>query len=93
MSLEDFERDIADYLQAEAQRLRELSVYAFVYRSLAPGASGASGAKIRPVRDILERLVTLPSDDAVAIWLLSRMTRTLESFAKLHGPAGAAINS
>jgi hypothetical protein len=88
VSLEDFERDIADYLQAEAQRLRALDAYAFVYASLKANTVNGN-EKWRPVRDILERLATVNAEDAVAAWLLPRLARTLESFAKLHGPVAA----
>lgn len=82
VSLEDFERDIADYLWAESERLGEVAVEAFV---LAPGPIEAQE---RPVLDLLARLEAGEADEAVADWLLTRLARTLESFARLHGPAG-----
>ncbi len=79
LSLADFERDIADYLWAESERLGEAAVEAFL---LAPGPIEAQDA---PVRDLLERLETGDAPPGVADWLLPRLARTLESFAKLHG--------
>ncbi len=81
VSLADFERDIADYLWAESERLGEAAVEAFL---LAPGPIEQQAT---PVRDLLERLETGDAAEGVADWLLPRLTRTLESFAKLHGPS------
>lgn len=80
VSLADFERDIADYLWAQSERLGEAAVEAFL---LAPGPIDQQAT---PVRDLLERLEA-GAEGGVAAWLLPRLARTLESFAKLHGPA------
>jgi hypothetical protein len=85
VTLEDFERDIADYLWAESERLGEAEVVAFL---LAPGPINAQD---RAVRGILERLGTDAASETVAQWLLPRMTKTIESYAKLHGPAPEAL--
>ena len=84
VTLEDFERDIADYLWAESERLEAAAVTAFL---LAPGP--ISDQK-QAVRCILARLEGGEAEDAVADWLLTRMTKTMESYAKLHGPAPEA---
>ncbi len=84
VTLEDFERDIADYLWAEAERLGQHEVVAFL---LAPGPINEQE---RAIRDILARLEDGQAGDAVADWLLQRMTKTIESYAKLHGPAPEA---
>ena len=81
VSLADFERDIADYLWAESQRLGESAVEAFVL------ACGAIEAQEHPVRDLLARLEAGEAAAEVGDWLLTRLARTLESFAKLHGPS------
>ncbi len=84
VTLEDFERDIADYLWAESERLGQGEVVAFL---LAPGPIASQE---RAIRDILARLEAGEADDEVAQWLLPRMTKTLESYAALHGPAPEA---
>ena len=81
VTLEDFELDIADYLWAQAERLGEATVVAFL---LEPGPI-ASQAKA--VRGILQRLEDGAASEPVAEWLLARMTKTIESYAALHGPA------
>ena len=81
VTLEDFERDIADYLWAESERLGEHAVVAFL---LAPGPIHAQD---QAIREILQRLQQGHASPAVAQWLLPRMTRTIESYAKLHGPS------
>lgn len=84
VTLEDFEHDIADYLWAESERLGQAAVVAFL---LAPGPlSGQPQA----VRGILSRLEQGEAENEVAEWLLARMTKTIESYAKLHGPAPEA---
>ncbi len=84
VTLEDFERDIADYLWAESERLGHPRVVAFL---LAPGPIAEQE---RAIRAILARLEAGEAPDDVADWLLARMTRTIESYAKLHGPAPEA---
>ena len=85
VTLEDFERDIADYLLAESERLGEKMVEEFL------NVSGPITEQEKPIRDILSRIEKLDSDDEVAKWLLPRMTKTIESYAKLHGPAPDAL--
>ena len=84
VTIEDFERDIADYLWAESERHGETRVLAFLR------AAGALSEQERAVRSILSRLQDDDVEDAVGDWLSSRLTKTLESYARLHGPAPAA---
>lgn len=84
VTLEDFERDIADYLWAESERWNAVAVTAFL---LAPGPISE---QTQAIRAILARLEAGEADDEVADWLLQRLTKTLESYAKLHGPAPEA---
>lgn len=84
VTLEDFERDIADYLWAEAERLGQDKVVEFL---LAPGPIAGQD---QAIRNILARLEAGEAQDEVADWLLARMTKTIESYAKLHGPAPEA---
>jgi hypothetical protein len=79
--LEDFERDIADYLWAESERLGEREVEQFL---LEPGPIAQQD---KAIRGILSRLESGQCEEVVAQWLLPRMTKTIESYAKLHGPA------
>lgn len=81
VTLEDFERDIADYLWAESERLGATDVVAFL---LSPGPIAEQH---QPIRLILKRLQESQAQATVANWLLSRMTKTIESYAKLHGPS------
>ena len=81
VTLEDFERDIADYLWAESERLGATEVVAFL---LSPGPISEQE---RAIRSILTRLKEGQADELVAQWLLPRMTKTIESYAKLHGPS------
>ena len=78
VTLEDFERDIADYLWAESERLGAKVVEDFLL------AFGPLSEQDKPIRNILSRLEKLDSEDEVAKWLLPRMTKTIESYAKLH---------
>ena len=84
VTLEDFERDIADYLWAESERLGEKLVESFL---LAPGPIAE---QYKAIRGILNRLENEACEVSVAHWLLPRMTKTIESYAKLHGPAPEA---
>jgi hypothetical protein len=84
VTLEDFERDIADYLWAESERLGQARVVDFL---LAPGPMAEQE---RAIRAILARLEAGQAEDEVADWLLARMSKTIESYAKLHGPAPEA---
>lgn len=84
VTLEDFERDIADYLWAESERAGRADVEAFL---LVPGPITSQE---RAVRGILQRLESGAASEAVADWLLPRMTKTIESYVSLHGPAPQA---
>jgi hypothetical protein len=85
VTLEDFERDIADYLWAESERFGEKSVEEFLL------LGGPIAAQDKPIRNILSRLEEMDCENEVANWLLPRMTKTIESYAKLHGPAPDAL--
>ena len=85
VTLEDFERDIADYLWAESERLGQNEVVAFLL------ANGPLESQDKAVRGILNRLESEEISEGVSEWLLQRMTKTIESYAKLHGPAPDAL--
>ncbi|PRD64664.1 hypothetical protein [Malikia granosa] len=82
VTLEDFERDIADYLWAESERLGRPDVVDFL---LQPGPIESQDRAIRLILARIEEGEAIPE---VADWLLPRMKKTLESFASLHGPTG-----
>ena len=84
VTLEDFEHDIADYLWAESERLGQTQVANFL---LTPGPIANQD---QAIRGILSRLEEQEVDAAITDWLLPRMTKTIESYAKLHGPAPEA---
>lgn len=84
VTLEDFERDIADYLWAESERLGQADVVAFL---LSPGPISEQD---RAIRGILDRLESEEVSGIITEWLLPRMTKTIESYAKLHGPTPEA---
>ena len=84
VTLEDFELDIADYLWAESERLGRNAVVAFL---LAPGPIASQE---QAIRCILRRLEEEEIGEVITDWLLPRMTKTIESYAKLHGPAPEA---
>lgn len=85
VTLEDFERDIADYLWAESERLGVGEVEAFLLQA------GPIESQEKAIRGILGRIESGEASEAVAQWLLPRLTKTIESFAKLHGPVGDAM--
>lgn len=80
VTLEDFERDIADWLVAESERLGPAGVGLFL------GANGPLSVQDHAIRTTLHRLRAGEAAPEVAEWLLERLTRTLESYARLHGP-------
>ena len=82
VALEDFEQDIADYLQAEAERLERHDVLKFL------GEQAREG-NLWSISKLLVGLAR-PSepglfDSGASTFLLERLTRTLQSFEKLHG--------
>ena len=81
VTLEDFERDIADYLWAESERLGANDVVNFLLES------GPIAEQFQPIRLILSRIQEGQAETSVTQWLLPRMTKTIESYAKLHGPS------
>jgi hypothetical protein len=82
LRLQDFERDILDYLRDEAGRLGEAEAHALLERHAPAGQEGGVAAVLAALAD--------PGNDAAAAgaaWLLGRLDRTLSSFARLHGGA------
>jgi hypothetical protein len=82
VALGDFEHDIVDYLQAEAERLDRPDVLRYLGEQAREGDSWS-------ISKLLGGL-TQPRDSRshelrVGTFLLERLSRTLESFEKLHG--------
>jgi hypothetical protein len=84
VALEDFEQDIADYLQAEAERLDRHDVLKYLgeqaregelwsISKLLLGLAQPTGAGYR--------------EPGASTFLLERLARTLHSFEQLHGSA------
>lgn len=89
LRLDDFELDIVDYLDDAGRRSGIPEVAAFFdelncgRRPMQPGPQG------RPLVRMLERVEQGDVAEAVAAWLMPRLERTLESFAREHGPRRA----
>jgi len=82
VALGDFEQDIVDYLQAEAERLDRRDVLEYLGQE-------AREAELWSISKLLAG-VAQPRDSrfhelGVDTFLLERLSRTLQSFEKLHG--------
>ena len=82
VALEDFEQDIADYLQAEAERLERPDVLQYLNEQAREG-------ELWSISKLLAGL-TQPTEfgfyePGASPFLLERLARTLQSFEKLHG--------
>jgi len=82
LRLQDFERDILDYLRDEAGRLGEAEAHALLQCHAPAGQEGGMAAVLAALADPDS---VVPA--AGAAWLLGRLDRTLSSFARLHGGA------
>jgi hypothetical protein len=82
VALEDFEQDIADYLQAEAERLDRQDVLKYL-------AEQAHEGELWSIAKLLTGLAEPGGSDrceaGASLFLLERLARTLQSFEKLHG--------
>jgi hypothetical protein len=89
LRLDDFELDIVDYLEDAGTRSGIAEVQAFFaerHEAGRPMQFGRAAARSRPLVDLLERMAEGRLAAAVALWLLPRLERTLNSFAEQHGP-------
>lgn len=82
--LEDFERDIADYLWVESERWQQAGVVQFLLQD------GPIAAQDKAIRNILQRIESHQASATVTQWLLPKLSNTIESYAKLHAPAPQA---
>jgi len=84
LRLQDFEQDIADYLLAQAERGQRADIVAFLR---CHGFDEA--AVVWRLDALLAALIEAPgsaaADPGIADFILSRLGKTLRSFAKLHG--------
>jgi hypothetical protein len=84
VALEDFEQDIADYLQAEAERLERQDVLAYMGHE-------ARNGDLWSIDKLLSSLARPAASTFYEVggstFLLDRLGRTLQSFEKLHGSA------
>ncbi|WP_295539748.1 hypothetical protein [uncultured Pseudacidovorax sp.] len=79
LRLEDFELDIADYLQDGGERHEDADVAGW-FKARAGQPPGS-----QPLRDLLDGVLSGAVPTAAADWVLPRLERTLRSFAELHG--------
>lgn len=76
LRLEDFELDIVGYLEDAAARSGDPAIGAVVM---------LAADRDQPLRSLLDDILRGDVAGAVADWVLSRLERTLRSFAELHG--------
>ncbi len=79
LRLEDFELDIVDYLQDGGERSDDAEVARW-FQARQGVALGR-----QPLRDLLDAVMAEQVPEPAALWMLSRLERTLRSFAELHG--------
>ncbi len=77
LSMSDIERDIADYLKDEAQRLGQHDIVAFID---AHGGGTRLDTLLYGLSDEFEQVSAQTAD-----WLLQRLARSLRSFSQQHG--------
>ena len=84
LRLQDFEQDIADYLLAQAERGQRADIVAFLRRHGFDEAAGIwrLDALLGALSDAAPGAHAEPE---ASDFLLSRLGKTLRSFAKLHG--------
>jgi hypothetical protein len=82
IALEDFEQDIADYLQAEAERLDRHDVLKYLQEQAREGELWSISRLLGAIAQPTDLQVY---ESGVSTFLLERLSRTLQSFEKLHG--------
>jgi hypothetical protein len=82
VALEDFEQDIADYLQAEAERLERHDVVKYLGQQ---GREGELWSISKLLAGLAEPIRFEFCEPNPRTFLLERLARTLDSFEKLHG--------
>jgi hypothetical protein len=84
VALEDFEQDIADYLQAEAERLDRQDVLTYIGQE---ARSGELWSITKLLTSLAQPAASVFYEAGGSTFLLDRLGRTLQSFEKLHGSA------
>jgi hypothetical protein len=82
VALDDFEQDIADYLQAEAERLDRGDVLQYMKEH---GRAGDLWSISKLLTGLAQPTEGVAMDTGTSTFLLERLARTLQSFEKLHG--------
>jgi hypothetical protein len=82
VALEDFEQDIADYLQAEAERLDRQDVLKYLQEHAREGELWSISRLLGGIAQPTDFQV---HGSGASTFLLERLSRTLQSFEKLHG--------
>ena len=82
LALEDFEQDIADYLQAEAERLERQDVLRYL---AAQAREGELWSISRLLIGLAQPTGSGSREAGAGRFLLERLARTLHSFEQLHG--------
>ena len=80
LTLRDFEQDIADYLQIEAEKYQRRDVNAFLVAHARVGERWSVAHLLAKLTD--QQTIT---DSGIADFLLPRLARTIKSFETLHG--------
>lgn len=84
LQLQDFEQDIVDFLLGQAERGKRPDVAAYLKeKALDPDSGKWSVNRLLAALSDAERAATSPSD--IPGFLLERLSKTLRSFARLHG--------
>jgi hypothetical protein len=84
VALEDFEQDIADYLQAEAERLDRHDVLKYLAEQAREGELWSISKLLAGLAQPMDSEIYGPGASA---FVLERLARTLQSCEKLHGSA------
>jgi hypothetical protein len=82
VALEDFEQDIADYLQGEAERLQRHDVIKLLQEQ---GREGEFWSISKLLTGLCQPCEFGFCQPGTSSFLLERLARTLQSFEKLHG--------
>jgi hypothetical protein len=82
VALEDFEQDIADFLQGEAERLERHDVLKYLGQQ---GREGELWSISKLLIGLAQPLGSGFCEPGARTFVLERLARTLDSFERLHG--------
>jgi hypothetical protein len=84
LQLQDFEQDIVDFLFGQAERAKRADVIAYVRANAFDVQSGRANVELLlTALSSAERAANVPP--AISDFVLERLSKTLRSFARLHG--------